>query len=45
MRERIIGGECGSGDKALDVIGKCLNITGPDDHEEAIQMGGITFGH
>ncbi len=44
MRERIMGGECVTCCEALDVIGEYVNITGPDDQKEAIQMGGITFG-
>ncbi len=44
MRKRIMGGERATCCEALDVIGNCVNITGPDDQKEAIQMGGITFG-
>ena len=44
MRERIMGGERATCCEALDVIGEYVNITGPDDQKEAIQMGGITFG-
>lgn len=40
MRERIMGGECGSYYDALGVIGEYVNITGPEE-SESMTMGGF----
>lgn len=42
MRERIMGGECGSYYEALNVIGEYVNITGPDEGE-TMTMGGMSL--
>lgn len=42
MRERIMGDECDSYDKALGVIGEYVNITGLDDsQDDGLRMDGM----
>ena len=40
MRERIMGGGCGSYHEALNIIGEYVNITGPEG-QETMKMGGF----
>mgnify|MGYP001042683510 CR=1 FL=1 len=40
MRDRIIGGECGTYYEALNVIGEYVNITGP---EGTMALGGMAL--
>lgn len=39
MKERIMGGECDSYSKALNVIGEYVNITGPEESETMTMEG------
>lgn len=38
MQDRIMGGDCPSYEAALGIIGEYVNITGPEEHEEAMSM-------
>ena len=40
MRDRIMGGECGSYYEALNVIAEYVNITGPEE-AETMKMEGF----
>jgi len=41
MQERIMGGDCHSYDEALNIIGEYVNITGQDEPEMDMTMGGL----